>query len=54
MRLSFLEPLYAEPGPFASVYLGTSRDVEHPERAIALRWGRLRESRPARARTGRC
>ncbi|MFI6416806.1 hypothetical protein ACIBG6_05145 [Streptomyces sp. NPDC050842] len=44
MRLSFLEPLYAEPGPYASVYLDTSRDVEHPERAIALRWGRLRES----------
>lgn len=43
MRLSFLEPLYAEPGPFASVYLDTSRDVEHPERAIALRWRRLRD-----------
>ncbi|WP_406327395.1 hypothetical protein OG784_32375 [Streptomyces sp. NBC_01617] len=43
MRLSFLEPLYAEPGPFASVYLDTSRDVEHPERAIALRWQRLRD-----------
>ncbi|MGW7440317.1 baeRF2 domain-containing protein [Streptomyces sp. NPDC054849] len=43
MRLSFLEPLYAEPGPFASVYLDTSRDVAHPERAIALRWRRLRE-----------
>ncbi|MFD9030077.1 hypothetical protein ACFVZW_02750 [Streptomyces sp. NPDC059567] len=44
MRLSFLEPLYAEPGPYASVYLDTSRDAEHPERAIALRWQRLRES----------
>ncbi|MER6997933.1 hypothetical protein [Streptomyces sp. NPDC000410] len=44
MRLSFLEPLYAEPGPFASVYLDTSRDVEHPERAIALRWQRLRDT----------
>ncbi|WP_455356770.1 baeRF2 domain-containing protein [Streptomyces sp. SYSU K217416] len=43
MRLSFLEPLYAEPGPFASVYLDTSRDVEHAERAIALRWRRLRD-----------
>ncbi|SEC00385.1 hypothetical protein [Streptomyces sp. TLI_105] len=42
MKLSFLEPLYAEPGPFASVYLDTSRDVEHPERSIALRWRRLR------------
>ncbi|CAM5461822.1 hypothetical protein SNARM312S_05972 [Streptomyces narbonensis] len=44
MRLSFLEPLYAEPGPYASVYLDTSRDVERPEREIALRWERLRES----------
>ncbi|MFE6954593.1 hypothetical protein [Streptomyces sp. NPDC057696] len=44
MRLSFLEPLYAEPGPFASAYLDTSRDVEHPERAIALRWRRLRDN----------
>ncbi|MGW9026538.1 baeRF2 domain-containing protein [Streptomyces sp. NPDC055722] len=44
MRLSFLQPLYAEPGPFASVYLDTSRNVDHPERAIALRWRRLRES----------
>ncbi|MEU8526925.1 hypothetical protein AB0C77_15210 [Streptomyces sp. NPDC048629] len=44
MRLSFLDPLYAEPGPYASVYLDTSRDVDHPERAIAQRWHRLRES----------
>ncbi|MEU0274750.1 hypothetical protein [Streptomyces sp. NPDC006307] len=43
MRLSFLEPLYAERGPFTSVYLDTSRDVDDPERAIALRWRRLRE-----------
>ncbi|MEU2396310.1 hypothetical protein [Streptomyces sp. NPDC007369] len=42
MRLSFLEPLYAESGPFASVYLDTSRDVDQPDRAIALRWRRLR------------
>ncbi|MFI8100575.1 hypothetical protein [Streptomyces sp. NPDC086023] len=42
MRLSFLEPLYAESGPFASVYLDTSRDVEHPDRALARRWHRLR------------
>ncbi|MFC9397018.1 hypothetical protein ACFTWS_28215 [Streptomyces sp. NPDC057027] len=44
MRLSFLEPLYAEPGPYVSVYLDTSRNIEHPDRAIALRWRRLRES----------
>ncbi|WP_351227394.1 hypothetical protein [Streptomyces sp. NPDC002133] len=43
MRLSFLQPLYAEPGPFTSVYLDTSRDIEDPERAIALRWRRLRD-----------
>ncbi|WP_327364206.1 MULTISPECIES: baeRF2 domain-containing protein [unclassified Streptomyces] len=43
MRLSFLEPLYTESGPFASVYLDTSRDVEQPDRAVALRWRRLRE-----------
>ncbi|MFI8823539.1 hypothetical protein [Streptomyces sp. NPDC053431] len=44
MRLSFLEPLYAEPGPYVSVYLDTSRDVDQPERAIDLRWRRLRAS----------
>ncbi|MGW2559167.1 baeRF2 domain-containing protein [Streptomyces sp. NPDC001514] len=43
MRLSFLQPLYAEPGPFTSVYLDTSRDIEDPDRAIALRWRRLRD-----------
>ncbi|MFJ8586694.1 hypothetical protein ACIRD2_18860 [Streptomyces sp. NPDC093595] len=43
MRLSFLEPLYAERGPFTSVYLDTSRDTDDAERAIAQRWHRLRE-----------
>jgi len=45
MRLSFLEPLYDEPGPFASVYLDTSRDsaLDDPDAAIALRWRRLRD-----------
>lgn len=43
MRLSFLEPLYTRPGPFASVYLDTSRDGEDPETAIALRWRHLRD-----------
>ncbi|UQX04205.1 hypothetical protein [Streptomyces sp. RerS4] len=42
MRLSFLEPLYTESGPFASVYLDTSRNIEQPDRAVALRWRRLR------------
>jgi hypothetical protein len=43
MRLAFLEPLYTEPGPFASVYLDTSRDVDDPDQAIALRWRHLRD-----------
>ncbi|MFJ9865844.1 hypothetical protein [Streptomyces sp. NPDC101165] len=44
MRLSFLEPLYKQTGPFASVYLDTSRDrlIEDPDAAIELRWRRLR------------
>lgn len=37
MTLSFLEPLYAEPGPFASsVYLDTSRDVVEAHRTIGV------------------
>lgn len=45
MRLSFLEPLYKEAGPFVSVYLDTSRDsvIEDPDAAIARRWRRLRD-----------
>ncbi|MGW0080356.1 baeRF2 domain-containing protein [Streptomyces sp. NPDC003393] len=46
MRLSFLEPLYKQAGPFASVYLDTSRDaaVEDPDAAIQLRWRHLRDA----------
>lgn len=44
MKLHFLDPLYAQPGPVASVYLDTSRDLDEPDRAIALRWRRLRDS----------
>ncbi|MEU8976538.1 hypothetical protein AB0D11_46630 [Streptomyces monashensis] len=46
MRLSFLEPLYKQPGPFASVYLDTSRDaaIDDPDTAIELRWRRLRDA----------
>lgn len=46
MRLSFLEPLYKEAGPFASVYVDTSRDaaVEDPDAAIALRWRHVRDA----------
>ncbi|KUL38959.1 hypothetical protein ADL22_16485 [Streptomyces sp. NRRL F-4489] len=44
MRLSFLEPLYKQPGPFASVYVDTSRAGAQgdPDAALALRWRRLR------------
>ncbi|WP_369225973.1 hypothetical protein AB5J52_34445 [Streptomyces sp. R39] len=46
MKLSFLEPLYTQRGPFASVYLDTSRDgaIEDPDAAVQLRWRRLREA----------
>jgi hypothetical protein len=42
MKLSFLEPVTGGPGPWASVHLDTSRDIEDPDRAIALRWRQLR------------
>ncbi|GAA1691399.1 hypothetical protein [Streptomyces yatensis] len=44
MKLSFLDPLYARPGPWAAVYLDTSRDIEDPEKAIELRWRHLRDA----------
>jgi len=47
--LSFLQPLYAVPGPFAAAYLDTSWDSEDAEHAIALRW---RAQREALARQG--
>lgn len=43
MKLSFLQPLYSRPGPWASTYLDTSRDVAEPDRVIASRWRRLRD-----------
>ncbi|MFI2436713.1 hypothetical protein [Streptomyces sp. NPDC018693] len=42
MKLSFLQPL-TEPGPWAGVYLDTSRDIDDPDRAIALRWRHQRD-----------
>ncbi|HEV2087806.1 MAG TPA: Vms1/Ankzf1 family peptidyl-tRNA hydrolase [Cryptosporangiaceae bacterium] len=42
MRLSFLDELYDRPGPFASVYLDTSRDSEDAAKAIGLGWRALR------------
>ncbi|MFI8089340.1 hypothetical protein ACIF9R_13640 [Streptomyces sp. NPDC086080] len=46
MKLSFLGPLYKQPGPFASVYLDTSRDaaIEDPDAAVRLRWRHLRDA----------
>ncbi|MGP3966331.1 baeRF2 domain-containing protein [Streptomyces sp. 6N223] len=41
MKLSFLDPLYAAPGPVAGVYLDTSRDIDDPDHAIELRWRHL-------------
>ncbi|MFC7549922.1 Vms1/Ankzf1 family peptidyl-tRNA hydrolase [Plantactinospora sp. GCM10030261] len=43
MQLSFLRPLYARPGPWASVYLDASRDTEDAAPALDLRWRALRE-----------
>jgi hypothetical protein len=43
MQLRFLRPLYEEPGPFASVYLDTSRGAEDAANVVALRWRALRE-----------
>jgi hypothetical protein len=42
--LSFLQSLYAVPGPFAAAYLDTSWDTEDAGRAIALRWRAQREA----------
>ncbi|MGP4043907.1 baeRF2 domain-containing protein [Streptomyces sp. 2A115] len=44
MKLSFLDPLFTEPGPWASVYLDTSRDIDDPDRAIDLRWRHQRDA----------
>lgn len=43
VKLTFLSPLYARQGPFACVYVDTSRDVDHPEQAIEARWRQLQE-----------
>ncbi|MEV8533674.1 hypothetical protein [Streptomyces sp. NPDC051211] len=46
MKLQFLSPLYEHPGPIASVFLDTSRDLGagDPDRAVELRWRKLRAS----------
>lgn len=43
MELSFLRPVYARPGPWASVYLDASRDTQDARPALDLRWRALRE-----------
>ena len=41
MELSFLRPLYARPGPWASVYLDASHDTADASPALDLRWRAL-------------
>ncbi|MER5182029.1 hypothetical protein ABT009_27355 [Streptomyces sp. NPDC002896] len=43
MKLSFLEPLYARPGPYACAYVDTSRNIEDPETANDLRRRHVRD-----------
>lgn len=42
MNVSFLAPLYAVDGPYASVFLDTTRSVENAPHEIELRWRGLR------------
>ncbi|MDQ0957153.1 hypothetical protein QFZ66_001031 [Streptomyces sp. B4I13] len=44
MELTFLDPVYARPGPYACAYLDTSRDIPDPESAISLRRRHLRQA----------
>lgn len=43
MKLAFLGPLYARPGPSTGAYLDTSRDVDDPDRAIDGRRRRVHD-----------
>ncbi|MGP3982922.1 baeRF2 domain-containing protein [Streptomyces sp. KR80] len=43
MKLSFLAPLYAQPGPYACAYVDTSRDIDDPDSAVELRRRHLRD-----------
>lgn len=43
MDLSFLRPLYARPGPWASAHMDASHDTEEGRIAVGLRWRALRE-----------
>ncbi|MBC9727651.1 hypothetical protein [Streptomyces sp. TRM68367] len=44
MKLTFLDPLFAAPGPWASIYLDTSQDIEERDKAIDLRWRHQRDA----------
>ncbi|WIM96339.1 hypothetical protein ACTOB_008528 [Actinoplanes oblitus] len=44
MRLNLLRPLYERPGPWASVYLDTSRDTGDTARAVEDRWFAARDT----------
>lgn len=44
MDLGFLAPLYERPGPFATVYLDTTRSSEDAAHAIDLRWKEQRHT----------
>jgi hypothetical protein len=43
MQLSFLRPICAHPGPWASVYLDASRDTHDAHPALDVRWRNLQE-----------
>ena len=43
MRLNFLQPLLALPGPFVTVYLDVTRASENAAHELELRWRGLRE-----------
>jgi hypothetical protein len=43
MRLNLLRPLYERPGPWASVYLDTSRDTDGAIRTFEPRWHAARD-----------
>lgn len=44
MKLFFLDPVYAHPGPYACAYLDTSTDIDDPQKAVELRWRHLRDA----------
>ncbi|MDR7303204.1 baeRF2 domain-containing protein [Haloactinomyces albus] len=43
MKLGYLQDVYEQSGPFATVYLDTSSDVENAPKQVELRWRSARE-----------